>query len=109
MTLKSFTLPLAAAATFAGALMAAQPAEAQGRICAPRDKIIEQLESRHGEIRQNYGLQQNAAVIETWANTDTGSWTIIMSTPDGMSCLVAVGEAFQSDKKKVSMLKGDNA
>ena len=109
MKLKSGFLALPAVMA-AGLFLAPEGAEAQQRsICAKRDDIITQLENRHGETRQSFGLQQNRGVIETYANPDTGSWTIIVSMPDGMSCLVAVGEAYQSDPKKVSMLLGDNA
>ena len=85
------------------AVLFAASAEAQGRLCAPREAIIAQIAGQHGEAQQSYGLQQSGAVIETWANTDTGSWTVIMSTPDGMSCLVAVGEAFRTVKVKKGM------
>jgi hypothetical protein len=82
------------------AVLFATSAEAQGRLCAPRDKVIEQIAGKHGEAQQSYGLQQSGAVIEIWANTDTGSWTVFVSTPEGMSCLVAVGEAFGVVKVK---------
>ena len=84
----------------------AQPSYAQGRLCAERDKLIGQLESQHGETRQSVGLQRDRGVIETFANTDTGSWTIIVSLPTGISCLVAAGDAFSIEYVKP---KGDPA
>ncbi|MEM7525154.1 MAG: hypothetical protein AAF360_15640, partial [Pseudomonadota bacterium] len=67
------------------------------RLCGERDKVISQLQSIHGESRQSVGLQRDARVMETYANPDTGSWTIIVSMPSGMACLVAAGEAFQGE------------
>lgn len=74
-----------------------QPAVAQSQYCAPRDRIVTELTKKHGESRQSVGLQRNSQVMETWANPSTGSWTIIVSLPTGLSCLVAAGEAFQED------------
>ena len=73
------------------------PAWAQGRVCAKRDKLVGEIAKSHGETRQSIGLQRNSSVIETFANLDTGSWTIIVSLPTGISCLVAAGEAYTQD------------
>jgi hypothetical protein len=78
-------------------------AGAQGRVCAKRDKLVVELTKSHGETRQSVGLQRNNGVIETFANTDTGTWTIIVSLPTGVSCLVAAGEAFEKEAKQASL------
>ena len=93
----------AAAVAIAAPALVAEGAAAQGNVCAKREKLVSELQKSHGETRQSVGLQRNAGVIETFANTETGSWTIIVSLPTGMSCLVAAGEAFQKDAKKVSL------
>ena len=102
-----FALKQIAAAALTAALIApiAAPVDAQGRpnVCAKRDKLVAELRKSHGETRQSVGLQRNNGVVETFANTETGTWTIIVSLPTGMSCLVAAGEAFQKDAKKVSL------
>ncbi|MEL7465776.1 MAG: hypothetical protein AAFN79_17030 [Pseudomonadota bacterium] len=87
-----------AALACAFTIVAASSAKAQqGGLCGQRDQIVSQLQSVHGESRQAVGLQQNARVMETYANPETGSWTIIVSTPTGVACLVAAGEAFQAN------------
>lgn len=70
-------------------------AEAQGRVCGPHDRIVEQLASEYGESRQSIGLGLNNAVVEVFANLETGTWTITVTAPAGPTCLVAAGEAFQ--------------
>ncbi len=80
--------------------LSAFAAEAQGRVCAKRDKMIAELAKSHGKSRQSVGLQRNAGVIETFANIETGSCTIVVSLPTGVSCLVAAGEGFQRDLAK---------
>ncbi|MGB0507269.1 MAG: hypothetical protein ACPGGK_13835 [Pikeienuella sp.] len=77
----------------------------QNQFCAQRTQLVKQLENSHGERQQNIGLQQNAGVIETFANTDTGTWTIFITLPSGVSCLIAAGEAFQPVPSDVSMLE----
>ena len=79
--------------------VSATAVSAEGRLCGKRDQVISQLQSVHGESRQSVGLQPNARVMETFANPDTGTWTIIVSLPTGMSCLVAAGEAYQAEAK----------
>lgn len=85
----------------------ATPAAAQGQNCGPRDRIVTLLRDRHGETRQAVGLQQNMQVMETYANSETGSWTIIVALPTGMACLVAAGEAWQAEAGSPAKKTGD--
>lgn len=63
--------------------------------CAPRDAVIGRLASGYGETRQSMGLGSNNAVMEVFASEETGSWTITVTMPNGMTCLVASGQAFE--------------
>lgn len=72
------------------------PAIAQGRACAPRENVIERLTSQYGETRQMAALDNNQALTEVWANLATGSWTFTVTTPQGMTCLTASGQAFEA-------------
>ena len=104
------TVPVTAAVTaaaIAAPTLFATEAAAQGRVCAKRDKLVAELAKSHGETRQSVGLQRNNGVIETFANVETGSWTIIVSLPTGVSCLVAAGEAFQKDAKQAALTDKD--
>jgi hypothetical protein len=68
---------------------------AQGRNCAPRDVMLGQLAERYGETRQSIGLGANNAVVEVFASSVTGTWSITFTMPGGPSCLVASGQAFE--------------
>lgn len=68
---------------------------AQGRNCAPRAAVVERLAQRYGETRQSMGLGANNAVVEVFASNDTGTWSITITTPGGLTCLVASGQAFE--------------
>ncbi|KNG94384.1 hypothetical protein [Pseudaestuariivita atlantica] len=75
---------------------AAAPALAQTRNCAPRDAVVDRLADRFGETRQSIGLGANNAVVEVFASEETGTWTITVTMPNGISCLVASGQAFEA-------------
>jgi len=63
--------------------------------CGPRDAVVERLASGYGETRQSIGIGANNAVVEMYASTETGSWTLLVTLPSGMSCLVAAGQSFE--------------
>ena len=75
--------------------LTALPASAQNRMCAPRDTIIERLASGWGESRQSMALAADNTVVEVFASQTTGTWTITVTQPGGLTCLVASGEAYQ--------------
>ncbi len=64
--------------------------------CGQRGPIVERLADRFGESRQSIGLGTQNRVIETFANTETGSWTITVTLPNGMTCFLASGQAFET-------------
>lgn len=89
--LKSVTLGLsfAIAATIASA-----PAHAQAQ-CDSRDKILSTLAKKYSEEPIAVGLTSKGGLVEVLSTGDGNTWTIIMSTPDGKSCLVAAGEGWR--------------
>ncbi len=88
------------------AVLAAVPADAQQmRLCAERDSIVAKLESKYQETRRSYGLQAPAGVFEVFAS-DTGTWTMLLTAPSGVTCILAAGEAWSDDKTAV-IAKGD--
>lgn len=80
--------------TAAIALVAATAADAQNN-CAQRDVVIERLAERYGESRQTIGLAAQNRVVETFASIETGTWTITVTLPSGVTCLVASGTGFE--------------
>ena len=78
----------------AGALSAAE-VNAQTGNCAAHATVVERLATRYGESRQSMGLGFDISVIEVFASDDTGTWTITVTRPGGLTCLVAAGEAYQ--------------
>lgn len=84
-------------ATLTAALAAAGgPASAQ-MICGERSAVVAELESRYGETRRSIGLEQGRGVVEVYASEETGSWTILVTNTAGRTCLIAAGEAFETE------------
>lgn len=67
------------------------PIEAQ-TACADRTQVVSRLEERYGETLQSMGLNQNNTVVEVYASEETGTWTILVTRPDGVACLIAAGQ-----------------
>ena len=85
----------AVVASFAALILAGQELAAQNRNCADRAKVVARLAEGYGESRQAIGLGANNQVVETFANLESGTWTVTVTLPNGMTCLVASGKAFE--------------
>lgn len=86
---------LVMAFAFAVSSLAVAPASAQQVKCAPRDAVLERLGTRYSEAPVGVGVTQQGALVEVLAS-DGGTWSIVISTPDGLSCLVAAGDGWRS-------------
>ena len=78
------------------------------RNCAPRDDVVQRLANKYGESRQSMGLGANNAVVEVFASDESGSWTITVTSPAGVTCLVASGQHFEELAEALPP-KGDGA
>ena len=96
MKLKGNFLKLGAI-TLTGALYLALTTDvmAQTRNCGPREMVVNRLAEGYGETRQSMGIGSNNSVVEIFASSETGTWTITVTSPNGLTCLVASGQAFE--------------
>lgn len=62
-------------------------------ICKARDSLITQLEQKYGEVPVATGVA-DGALIELLTAKDGMTWTIILTSPKGMSCLIASGDGW---------------
>ncbi|UWR03405.1 hypothetical protein K3740_01465 [Ruegeria conchae] len=74
-------------------VLAAQQVSAQN--CAPREDVIKRLAKTYGETRRGIGIARQGAVMEVFASDRTGSWTIVVTLPEGVTCLIASGQSFE--------------
>lgn len=76
------------------ALMAScAPAYAQSN-CAETQDVYDIISNRYGEDRYTRGLSDRGYITEVWGNEQTGSWTIIATSADGVSCILDQGKGF---------------
>lgn len=100
----SRTKALLSAAALTGALLTT-PALAQTTgPCAERDAVVTSLMNNYGEQRQSVALGANNTLVETFASLETGTWTILVTTAGGPTCLVASGQAFQLVEQDLALL-----
>ncbi len=83
------------AASAAALLIGQSPAIGQTQNCAGRDTVLTRLSETYGETRQSIAMAQNNQVVEVFASSETGTWTITVTMPNGLTCLVASGEAYE--------------
>lgn len=72
------------------------PANAQTAQCVNYEAMVVGLADSYGERRIISGLNGDGTVVQMFANTETGTWTAVILHPDGMACMVAAGEQFDS-------------
>lgn len=85
------------------AVTATAPAHAQTN-CAPRELVMDRLQTNFGETLAAGGLRSQSQVLEVWASGATGTWTVLMTTADGMTCVVASGTNWHQNKPKLAAM-----
>ncbi len=93
------------AALVMAAMWFATAAQAQ-MACGLRGSVVEELGETYGEVRRGGGLAGPTAIYEIWASEATGTWTILKTTPNGFTCIMAVGDGWQDDTGTVKAGKG---
>ena len=83
-------------------LFGAGQAEAQ-QVCTTRDDATKQLEDKYGEKVVARGLSTTGKRMLEIFVSENGSWTVVMSEPNGRSCVLVTGESWQ----QIPMPAGD--
>ncbi len=60
-----------------------------------RDKFMNKLEETFAEHPIAMGLTEKGAVLEVFASQH-GSWTFLITMPNGLSCVVASGQSWET-------------
>ncbi|MDH3194739.1 MAG: hypothetical protein OEL78_00350 [Hyphomicrobiales bacterium] len=85
---RTFWRAIALAALLIGLLWIAG-AEAQTQ-CGPHRRIVEVLAGKYGEAPRAIGSVSRNHLMEVYVS-ETGSWTILVTSADGNACIIASG------------------
>ncbi len=91
---------IAAPALTVAALLSAPDTTAQAQIqaqqCDQRAKVIGHLAQKYKEAPVAIGVTSSGGIVEVLTTGDGHTWTIILSDPNGTSCLIAAGEGWRT-------------
>lgn len=62
--------------------------------CAKRSDVVYNLAQKYSEIPAARGLAAGSLMIEVFTSAE-GTFTIVVTRPDGMSCLIAAGTSWR--------------
>ncbi|MBI3709314.1 MAG: hypothetical protein HY246_16800 [Proteobacteria bacterium] len=68
----------------------------QRQACAKRVDLMKHLEERYKEVPAAVGLADNGGVLEVYASIDGSTWTVMITLPNGVSCMLATGENWEA-------------
>jgi hypothetical protein len=86
-----------AALALASGLLCAAPAMAQSQPqCGERTRVLKALSDRYQEMPVAMGLDANGGVLEILSGNNGKTWSILLTMPNGVSCLMAAGEHWES-------------
>ncbi len=77
-----------------GATYPDTPAIAAERECFLRTELVEYLGQRAHEAQSAFGLANNGSLLEVFTTDDQSTWTIFLTMPNGISCMIGAGETW---------------
>ena len=87
---------LAAACVTAFSMISTSAATAEQGQCNSRDNVIKLLGKKYKEAPVAAGVTSNGKLVEVLSNSSGTTWTIILTSPQGVSCLIVSGEGWRT-------------
>lgn len=72
-----------------------------GPLCMDREDAIAALARQYDEHLVAIGIANTGALVERLESAGGKTWTLIATTPDGRSCLIAAGDSWTPYVAKV--------
>ena len=85
-----------AAVVLLGPLGALAQTQTQAQQCDQRAKVLGHLAQKYHEAPIAVGVTSSGGIVEVLTTGDGETWTIILSDPNGTSCLIAAGEGWRN-------------
>lgn len=64
--------------------------------CGQRATVLDYLSAKYSEQPVAMGIAANGGLIEVLTSTEGSTFTIIVTMPEGETCMVAAGESWES-------------
>jgi len=78
----------------------------QGAACYERATLVKRLGEKYKEYTIAAGLAANGSVLEIFSTADGKSWTVGLTNPNGLTCVMASGESW-IEMEKLMPYSGD--
>lgn len=75
-------------------LLFSTPVWAQ-QVCQPREEIVSQLKKQYKEQQRIIGLSNDGTVLEIFSTKSGSSYTVTITRPDGITCVVNAGTGLE--------------
>ena len=99
---RATTMLLASSLAFFALLGTIPASHAANVACASHVDVINKLSQGYAEQPVALGLAANGSLIEVFSASDGRTWTLVMTRPDGLSCILASGHAWETVTKLTS-------
>ena len=80
------------------------PAASAQPVCGAHRAVSDNLKKSYAEAPVSMGVTTGGGVIEVYASPE-GTWTLVITQPNGMSCLIAAGQDWE-ELPKPEMISG---
>ena len=66
--------------------------------CAARDVAVHYHSEKLRQSVQSRAIDQSGNMLEIWADLKVGSWAAVLTSPDGLPCMMSYGTGYQRFK-----------
>lgn len=66
-------------------------------LCMARMEVITQLADRYNEFPVSRGRATNGAMVEVFTSDRGDTWTLVITMPNGLTCVVAEGKGWHTN------------
>ncbi len=84
----------------AAILPPAGTASATPKVCSDHSKVLDKFAEVYKENRVAGGLTRDGRLVEVLSTDDGRTWTIVVSQPNGETCVIMAGEGWRKLKVK---------
>ena len=89
-----FTIAMIGSIALSALTTSSATAQAINAFCGDHTEITSRLGKTYGESRAGFGLLDDGRMVEIFTSQQ-GTWSLLVTAPSGVTCLVASGEAWQ--------------